>query len=274
MTIKQIFGWSFLTTLLLSTVACMQDDISDRINTGDANDRDKRNVIVRYNAYIEDQVINRDTLYTNIFGEGFRLEEVEFMLTNFRYISQNEEDTIWMDLENHAFFNIDEKSTKIGNLPQGSYNGRIFFDIGVNDSLHAILKGDTNSIFMSDSLFIIDEPSFLANNLLWNIDTIGYLMCRIRGQVYDTLFGHPDTTTSFSMLVGGPAHFIEMSVEANFSINVSSEIVYILDWDIDEVFNIYPLLSFPEMGSSLFNATQFQTSGIIRDTLDGSYFLR
>lgn len=274
MTVKQIFGWSLSTALLLSTFGCMQDDISDRINTGDANDRDKRNVIVRYNAYIEDQVINRETLYTNIFGEGFMLEEVEFLITNFRYISQNGEDTIWMDLENHAFFNIDDKSTKIGKLPQGNYNGRIYFDIGVNDSLHAILKGDTNSIFMADSLFIVDEPSFLANNLLWNIDTIGYLMCRIRGQVYDTLFGHPDTTTSFSMLVGGPAHFIEMSAEANFSINVASEIVYILDWDIDEVFNIYPLLSFPEMGSSMFNATQFQTSGIIRDTLDGSYFLR
>ncbi len=265
-----LFSWVITLAISLSFVSCTEDDISDKINVGGDDARDKRNVVVRYNAYIEDRVINRDSVYFNIHGEGFTIEEVQFMVTNFRYISTDLEDTLWMDVENHAFFTMDDKSTKIGKLPQGSYNGQVYFDIGVNDSLTRVFEGDS----LLASLGIMGEvPEFLELNQLWNNDTIGFLMCRIRGEVYDTLFGHPDTTMPFTMLIGGD-HFLEMRTEANYTINVASEIVYILDWDLDEIFNIYPLLAFPSMGSTQNFPAIFDLATDVRDTLDGSYFLR
>lgn len=265
-----LLSWMLISTIVLAMPGCSEDDISDKINIGGDDSRDKRNVVIKYNAYIKDKVINRDSIYSNIFGEGFTIDEVQFLVTNFRYISENEQDTIWMDVENHAFVNMDEKSTKIGKLPQGSYNGNVYFDIGVNDSLNRVFEGDSLLALIGIGG---EYPEFLEGNKLWNNDTIGILMCRIRGEVYDTLSGHPDTTTPFSMLIGGE-HFIEMKTEANFSINVASEIIYILDWDLDEIFNIYPLLDFLEMGSTKDFPALFDRSQDVRDTLSRSYFLR
>ena len=253
-----------LTILSLSIffASCSQDDISDKMNVGKGYD--ERNVIVRYNGYMLNQVVNKDSLYVNIHGEGFTIEELSFLVTNFRYISNNLEDTIWMGGENHATFNMVDKTTKIGKLPRGNYNGYMYFDIGVNDSMHNVYL---------DSIFN-NIPEFLRNQE-WFKPNVGFLSTRIRGLVHDTLFPTDSIAAKpYEISLGGPEHFIEMRAEANFTINNNTEIILILDWNIDEVFNIYSLMTDTIIESDISFIHRFEIAEEIRDTLQNSFYLR
>ncbi|MCC5916929.1 MAG: hypothetical protein JJU02_06325 [Cryomorphaceae bacterium] len=257
--------------LVLGTTACIQDDISDKINTG--QNHDERNVVVRYNSYFNNQVISPDSTYFNIYGEALTFEEVTFLVNNFRYISDDKMDTIVMnDPENHNTFNLIDKETRIGRLPKGTYNGRIYFDIGVSDTMHKVYLMDTLNPFAQTSI-----PEYLENPV-WFKPMIGFLSLRIRGTVRDTSQHNIDSfpPQPFEIYLGGPEHNFKLSGEANYAVNHSTEIIYILDWNMEEIFDIVEFMDEENrlIQSDSLLVDMYETAQHMRDSLNKSYFIR
>ncbi|TVQ81398.1 MAG: hypothetical protein EA358_00820 [Flavobacteriales bacterium] len=267
--ISRLLTVSTLAIALSVFVSCRQDDISDRINAG--QEFDSRNVVIRYNAYFNGDVINKDSIYYNMYGEAIKFEEFSFLVTNFRYISANGQDTIWMGLDNMAEFTMPDKATRIGFLPQNNYNGSIFFDCGLNDSL-------LFQYFLSDSLNIPGAPTIDPDIIVkwFDLDIMGFGTMKARGITWDTTMGivGQNNPTPFEILIGGPEHTIEIEAEANFTINTQSDIVYILDWNIEDIFDITPLTQDSIIKSSFLFPNQFQIAEDMRDTLQRSFFIR
>jgi hypothetical protein len=267
---SRFFSLLFILVSTLSLVSCRQDDISDKINAGE--NFDARNVVIRYNAYYNGQSINKDSVYYNIHGEAIKFEEFSFLVSNFHFISATGLDTIAMPLSNIAEFTMPDKATRIGFLPQGSYNGSIYFDCGINDSI--LLK-----IALADSISTNGNKPTIDPEVMvrwFDPEIMGFGTLRARGIVWDTAQGIAAEAkpTRFDILIGGPEHTISLKAEANYTINTQSDIIYILDWNIEDVFDIVQLTQDSIIKSSFIFPNQFQIAEDMRDTLKNSFFLR
>jgi hypothetical protein len=254
----------------LSLASCNQDDISDKINAGE--NFDERNVVIRYNAYFNGDPINKDSIYYNMHGEAIKFEEFSFLVSNFHYISATGMDTITMPLGNLSEFTMPDKATRIGFLPQASYNGNIYFDCGINDSIALLIAlADSLAGFNNDPII---DPEMMVK--WFDPEILGFGTMRARGTAWDTAMGivGEANPTRFDILIGGTEHTIKVKAEANYTINTQTDIIYILDWDIEDIFDLVQLTQDSVIKSSILFPNQFQIAEDMRDTLQNSFFIR
>lgn len=214
---------------------------------------DNRNIYARVFKFWEGAVLDKSQVLS-INGSFVKLDHIYLTLSGYEFVSYDETDTIRTEADLTMVDLLGAQTVKLGFLPRGSYNGWMYYNVGL-DSARAHAAPET-----------LEADNPLASGLVWNGPDLGHSFLQIEGRIFDA--ADTSFTTPKDLLVWRVATedmVLPRAERRNFSVANAMDVTFVINLDVDKLFAGLQPGSTPVINSDPADAADFNLAGILRD---------
>jgi hypothetical protein len=216
---------------------------------------DDRNIYIRMYKYFDGDLLDTSKVY-QINGDIIKINSIYATLSGASFVSFDGNDTTRTESDLTAVDVTTTTEVKLASLPRGSYNGRLFYNIGL-DSARAF-KAPEN----------LEDGNPLKSGKLWNGSDIGHSFFQIEGGIFaptDTVFNNPQST--FVWRFATPDLLVEKNEKRNFSVASNKDVFFVINLDVEKLFLGLTPSQIPVINSDPADATDYNNAKILRDNV-------
>ncbi len=253
---KSVLKSGLFASFIVFTLACKEKDL-----TGNNEVPPSENVSLGASLLYGDEILYKDSIYTNSQGNRFFIEDLKLLISDF-YIVENQTDTITTE-GNYRLYDLDNKNRLIYQLPPRGYSGRYGINVGL-DSLSTEFARQ-NSL---DSESPLNELGIMRN------DIYGYNFLVITGKAFDLT--NPDDTLGnirFAYELG--TYMLTENFEStqlNFAVSKERNAGLVMVVDFKPVLDVINITNTPFVVSDTTNAIDFALAKLMVNELSIGLF--
>jgi hypothetical protein len=241
--------------LLMAVLAGVIMSCEKAIPVVDPTAMDNRNIYIRMYKYFKGDILNKNNVYA-INGDMVRIDHMYLTLSGAEFVSYDEADTIRTESDLTVVDLVGTTEVKLAHLPKGSYNGRMYYTIGL-DSARSYMKPEN-----------LEETNPLSKGTVWNGSDIGHSYFQLEGSIFDpadTVFTTPKST--FTWRFATPALGVRKNEKRNFSVASNKDVFFVINLDVDKLFLGLTPSAVPVINSDPADGSDFTNAQILRNNV-------
>lgn len=245
---------AFLVAAITLFAACEKS-----IPVVDPTALDNRNIYARVYKFWNNSVLDTSEVLT-INGSLVKLDHMYITLSGFEYVSYDGMDTVRTETDLTMVDLLATQEVKLGYLPRGSYNGHLYYNIGL-DSTRAHTAPEN-----------FEETNPLRGGLVWNGGDVGHSFLQIEGRIFDgadTTFTTPKDQLVWRIATEDMV--ITRREAKNFNVTDGMDVFFVINLDVEKLFSgLIPAMN-PVILSDPADGGDFNMAGILRDNLASDF---